>query len=300
MRFNAILLISLILSILASGCDLFEEDCRTYCEDDVLHECSNDGGLMGGTDNWSHFDCKEHNSICIDNNCVKPSDRCNSKTESICLDQNVAKCYEYNGNFYTEALNEYGCEGYTYTDRCVEINNKALCLTPVIGCNSEAETVCVDNNRAVCYKKDDDYYVSIGYDSSCGSQKCIQIENNAYCVTPVQECRLSINGICSDNHISDCYEKDGRYYVSMNENCYSLHKECVEFDNNEAKCLYPNGGPCDTEPESICVGTKDVGKCYEKDGLYFTSILNTCENYEDDKCVYDTKTKSAHCLSDGE
>ncbi|HNW83317.1 MAG TPA: hypothetical protein PKG52_10550 [bacterium] len=292
MKFNAILL---ILSTFLTGCDLFEEDCRTYCEDDVLHECSS--GVMGGND-WSHLDCKKYDSICIDNNCVKPSDRCNSKTESICLDQNVAKCYEYNGNFYTEALNEYGCEGYTYTDRCVEINNKALCLTPVIGCNSEAETVCVDNNRAVCYKKDDDYYVSI--ESSCFSQKCIQIENSAYCATPVQECRPSDGTVCVNNQVSSCYKKNGYFYVIYRDNCKFSGPYCVEISSYEAKCLYPNGGPCDTESESICVGTKDVGKCYEKDGLYFTSILNTCENYEDDECVYDTKTKSAHCLSDGE
>jgi len=45
MKFNAILL---ILSTFLTGCDLFEEDCRTYCEDDVLHECSS--GVMGGNE----------------------------------------------------------------------------------------------------------------------------------------------------------------------------------------------------------------------------------------------------------
>lgn len=294
-------IVILTLIILLTGCDfdLFNSNCEERCDGNVIHHCSSSGGLGGGNTEWT-TDCEEYDSICIDNNCVKPSDRCNSKIESICLDRTVAECYEYNGNFYTEALNEYRCEGDSYTDRCVEINNKALCLTPVIGCNSEAEMVCVDNNRAVCYEIDGEYYVDIEYNSSCGSQECIQIENSAYCATPVQECRPSDGTVCANNQVSSCYEKNGYFYVIYRDNCKFSGPYCVEISGYEAKCLYPNGGPCDTEPESICVGTKDVGKCYEKDGLYFTSILDTCKKYEGDECVYDTKTKSAHCLSDEE
>ena len=290
----------LILAVFLSGCELFEEECRTYCEDDVLHECTNDGGLMGGKDYWSHIDCKKENSICINNNCVKPSDRCSSSTESICLDQTVAKCCEYNGIFYTYNRNEYNCKEHDYRNRCVEINNKALCLTPVIGCNSEKEMVCVDNKRVVCYEKDGEYYIEIEYNSSCGSQKCIQIENSAYCATPVQACRPSEGTVCVNNKVSSCYEIYGDFYVIYRDDCQFAGPYCVEINDAEAKCLYPSGGFCDTEPESICVGTKSVGKCYEKEGQYFRSILDRCENYEEDKCIYDPETKSAHCLSDEE
>jgi hypothetical protein len=303
MRFNAILLIFLILSILVSGCDLFKEKCETHCHNDVIYHCSNDGGLFGGTDDWYTEDCKEDGLMCLEKGntayCIFKSDRCNASTESFCIDENAsAYCIEKNGKFF--ASNADSCY-LSSNETCVEFDNEARCVIPVEKCNSKAEKVCFENSKVNCYEKDGSYYIEKNYyDDDCDEgEECVELDNErTYCLTPTEFCFVSENSICINDRPAVCYEKDGRFFMSYIEYCYS-DTVCVEFKNRDAECLIMISSYCDPEAESVCYGDA-IATCYENDGFYYVNIENYCQRNADDKCIYDSSTKKAECLSDSD
>lgn len=302
MRLNAILLILFIFSILLSGCDLFDS-CETHCNDGVIYHCTRNGGLMGGsTDEWEES-CKKDNLICLEKGntayCVFKSDRCDASTDSFCIDENAsAYCIEKNGKFY--ASNDDICYS-SNNETCVEFNNEARCVIPVEKCNSKAEKVCFENSRVSCYEKDGSYYIEKNYyDDNCDEgEECVELDNErTYCLTPTDFCFVSENRVCINDKPAVCYEKDGRFFMSYIGYCYS-DTICVELENRDAECLTMISGYCDPETESVCYGDT-VSNCYENDGFYYVNILHYCQRNNDDNCIYDPETKSAHCLSDEE
>lgn len=291
----------LILALFLSGCELFQEKCETYCKNDVIHHCTNDGGLFGGTNDWYTENCKEDGLICLEKRnsayCVFKSDRCNATTDSFCIDESSsAYCIEKNDKFYA-SYDDY-CYS-TDNESCVEFGNKAHCVIPVEKCNDKAKKVCFENSLVSCYEKDGSYYIQkINSDDHCKEKECVELDDErTFCLTPVDFCFVSENRICIDNRPALCYQKNGRFFVSYIDYCYS-DTVCVDLENEDAKCLEIISAYCDPNAESVCY-QDTVVKCYEKDGFYFVDTHHYCQWNDEDKCIYDPETKSAHCLHDG-
>lgn len=167
----------LILVVFLSGCELFEEECRTYCEDDVLHECTNDGGLMGGKDNWSHVDCKKNGMICLERDygagCMFYSEKCDGSKEYFCKDNStIFYCLQYEGEFYEN----YSDDCYFESEVCVEFSSNALCLIPVDECDPDTKSVCLNKDIGKCHEYDSNFYferVNFCQDSYGQENKCI-------------------------------------------------------------------------------------------------------------------------------
>ncbi len=296
MRLNAILLILFIFSILLSGCDLFDS-CETYCKNDVIHHCSNDGGLFGGTDDWYTEDCKEDGLICLEKGntayCVFKSDRCNASTDSFCTDENAsASCIEKNGKFY--AINADSCYS-SDNEVCVQFGSEAKCVVPSEDCNSKSKSVCLENKPVDCFEKDGDFFIEIGYDRECYDyEECVEVDNTAMCLRPVDFCIPSTDLHCIGNKQGRCWEKNGRYYASFSYDCDWIDDSiCLELSNGDLECLIPIN-ECDSTTESFCVNDS-VAVCFEKDGSFYFDRKYYCNS-----CIYDPETKSAHCLSDEE
>ena len=289
-----LILIVLLLPLL-SGCIFSKKDCDSYCDGDVAHTCEdNSSGMWSGSAEWYSHDCSEKGMVCVEIPhplCVDHSEVCTSGMDSYCDGRKKVNCYESDGEFYEKegdaCSNNYG------TETCEQFDNKAECVVRTNYCDTEAESVCVENHKAICFEKDGEYFAQFDDYDGCGQQDCVEIDGNAKCLTPVDSCFPYENNTCYENFVSDCYEKDGDYYVSKKEDCYD--KTCVELGNVIAKCLYPSG-ECDLESYSAC-SSNTVMKCYRKGSQYFKEYLENCNKSDEDECIYDPETKSAHCLS---
>lgn len=289
-------ILAILIVMFFSGCELFQKSCDDYCSGMILHECTNNGGLFGGTDDWETTDCEEYNQVCVEKgnyaNCVTSLDNCDSRI-SICIDGEVKDCHETDGEFFV--TDGETCDYIFDYQICVDFENDARCVTPVDNCDSEAVRVCMENKTAYCYEKDGEFYIK--YDADCKASECVEVEKyKAFCLTPVETCRPSEGSICHNNQVANCYEKDGRFFVSyIDLDCrYYNNGVCVELNNEKAKCL-ASIDSCDSTAESVCVDDA-IAKCYEKDGLFYVDIDYYCHNGPEDNCVFDSSAKRAECL----
>ena len=287
------LVLIFFLFSLFSGCELFER-CDDYCSGNVLHECTNNGGGFGGSiDRYTH-DCSDDGLVCVEfgefnsPKCVKKSVRCDENTDSYCVEEKIFSCYENDEKYYENSWRE------CYDKECVEISNDTMCLTPVEECNDNAEKVCVENKKAKCYKIDDDYYLDI-FNSECeGYTECVNLNNDAVCLKPVNYCKPSSDLVCIGNSKGYCWEVDGSFYADIKDVCSG--QSCVDFGDGQLKCL-EEIDECDPDTESFCYEDM-LSICYENNGEYYYEMVDLCANSFIDGCVYDPETKSAHCLSD--
>ena len=296
------LLLIISLFSLLSGCGIFGSNCDDYCEGNVMHTCENSGGLFGGSDSWMSRDCEKDGQVCVEfgkfesPSCVSYSDVCVSGMNSYCRgnDNKLVRCYEEDGIFY-ESLGS-GCYDSIYEEKCVEFGNEAICVISVGECDPEADKVCLDNRRGECREKDGAYYVEVSYDDECSSyEECVEVDNTALCLEPVDFCIPSTDLHCIGNKKGRCWEKNGRYYASFSYDCDWNDDVCVELGNGEIECLRPIE-ECDPEGLSFCA-ERSVAVCYEKDGLYFFDRQDNCWKTSEDECIYDPETKSARCFS---
>lgn len=272
-------ILAILIVLFFSGCELFEKSCDDYCSGNILHTCTNNGGLMGGTNEWDTIDCGKNNEICVEKgnyaSCDYPLENCYLRN-SVCIDGKVKDCHESDGEFFV--TDGEPCDD-TFDDQfCVEFEIDAHCVTPVNKCDLEAKKVCIENKTADCYEKDGDFYIK--YDVDCGGKECVEIEKyKAYCLDPVETCRPSEGTVCINNQVARCYEKDGRFFASyIDFDCrYYDNGVCVELNNNKAQCLTPVDS-CDSTAKSVCVDNA-VAVCYEKDESYFIDIKYYCSNW---------------------
>lgn len=286
----------ILIVMFFSGCELFEKECDNYCSGNILYTCESFDGFFSAHNNWYSEDCGKYNEVCVEKGnyarCDYPLENCDLRN-SVCIDGKVKDCHETDGEFFV--TDGETCD-YTFDEQfCVEFEIDAHCVTPVDNCDSEAKKVCVDNKTADCYEKDGEFYIK--YDVDCGGKECVEVEKyKAYCLTPVETCRPSEGSICHNNQEANCYEKDGRFFVSyIDLDCrYYDNGVCVELNDDKAKCL-TSIDSCDSTAESVCVGDA-VAECYEKDGAFYVDIDYYCHNGPEDNCVFDSSAKRAECL----
>ena len=296
------LLLIFLLFSLFSGCFFpSEEECNNYCEDNVAHGCdeTSSGGMWGGStyDRYTQ-DCSKDGRFCIytDNYlgpiCAYSSGVCTSGMHSYCDGRTKVECFESDGGFFE--LNGETCTSSKGSNTCEVIDNKAECVVPVDECDPDAKSVCANNFKAKCFEENGEYYAQYDEYDDCKSQVCVEIDESAKCLTPVDSCFPNENNTCYENYVSDCYEKDGHFYISTNEYCHS--QTCVELGNVEAKCLNPTG-ECDYNSYSIC-DVNAVIKCYREGNNYYYETLENCLLQGYDDCIYNPETKTARCPSD--
>jgi len=277
------------------GC---KKDCVQHCEGNVWYYCIETEDIFGHKDEYRHLDCSKKGLECVEfgpvwdvrSGCLLRTDRCNSELESICVDKKPSYCIEDDGNFFAIVPD------YSYCDKdeeCIEFGVKAECMVPVNECDTQAWRTCVNNNVSVCYEQNGDYYAV--FTDRCESDKCVELNDNVQCLSPVESCRPSENPICYDNYISHCYFNAGEYFLSYDEDC-GRKKDgiCVEIGQSDADCL-TSVSKCDPTKESFCL-ENEITKCYEKDGQFFISSIRDCDYTVEGACKepYDNEVK---CLS---
>lgn len=165
---------------LFSGCDSSEKRCINHCDGNVSNYC----GPFEGPSGWFYehrtLDCAEKGFECLEYSftdlngstlesaaCYLRTDRC-SDVSSICVDGKQSYCVRNNDGVF--ALIPYGftCDE---NEECVEFNGDARCLISVDACDPEAQSICLDESVAVCYKINDKYYVL--FLDNCKSTECI-------------------------------------------------------------------------------------------------------------------------------
>lgn len=299
------LFLIILLFPLLSGCDFSgsSSNCDDYCDGNIVRSCENSGGWLGGKDEWYSTDCEKRGQICVEfgkykfPTCVNHSDICESGMDSYCGedDTRVTDCYEKNGVFYESPGSS--CYSSDYEEKCVEFGNEGICVIQVEECETDYEKVCLDNRRVECHEKDGEFFVEDSYNSECYSyEECVEVDNNALCLEPVDFCIPSTDLHCIGNKQGRCWEKNGRYFASFHKNCDWYDEVCVELDGEEVKCLKPISN-CDIMSQSFCVNNS-IAECYEANGMYYYDWKRNCSENQEDKCIYDPETKSAHCLSD--